>query len=248
MKPIIRWLRRWFTARPTPAAPAPLLWTPPPPPVLTEAERTAAGDAAVGGSETGSSFRQALFFKDRCHLNLHDTMIWNKGGFSAVGALATRYAPVFEYMFVLTKGKVRTFNPIKDRPNIHGGKKITGTVREADGTTKPMTSVGKTLAMHGQRFNIWEQAPLKSNKAANHPAPFPEPLIYDHIISWSNPGDLVLDPFGGSGTTAVAAERADRRWTLIERDAEYFADAVDRISGACPTPQANALLLWALVA
>jgi site-specific DNA-methyltransferase (adenine-specific) len=74
-------------------------------------------DQTVGGSETGSSFRQALYFKD-LGFNLHDTMIWNKMGFSDVASLAVRYAPVFEYMFVLSKGKPKTFNPIKDRARI----------------------------------------------------------------------------------------------------------------------------------
>lgn len=103
-------------------------------------------DETLNGSETGSSFRQALHFKEVLGMNLHDTMIWNKGGFSAVGALQTRYAPVFEYMFVLTKGKIGSFNPIKDRPNKNAGKTITGTVRNADGSLKPMSSVGKVLA------------------------------------------------------------------------------------------------------
>lgn len=187
------------------------------------------GDATIKGSETGTSFRQALHFKDVCGLNLHDTMIWNKGGFSAVGALATRYAPVFEYMFVLTKGKIGTFNPIKDRPNIHGGKKITGTVRQKDGTSRAMSSVGKVMNQYGQRFNVWDMAPVKSNREADHPAPFPVSLAQDHIVSWSNPGDIVLDPFGGSGTTAIAAERSNRRWICIERDPEYFAKAVERV-------------------
>ena len=80
------------------------------------------GDATINGSETGTSFRQALHFKD-IGFNLHDTMIWNKGTFTAVGALSTRYAPVFEYMFVLSKGQPKTFNPIKDRQNKTFGRK-----------------------------------------------------------------------------------------------------------------------------
>lgn len=187
------------------------------------------GDATVNGSETGTSFRQALHFKDVCGLNLHDTMIWNKGGFSAVGALQTRYAPVFEYMFVFTKGKIGTFNPIKDRPNIHGGKKITGTVRQRDGSSVAMSSVGKVMAEYGQRFNVWDMSPVKSNREADHPAPFPLALVQDHILSWSNEGDTVLDPFAGSGTTAVAADRSGREWICIERDPEYFAKACNRV-------------------
>ena len=71
------------------------------------------GDATVKGSETGTSFRQAVFFKETCGLNIHDTMIWKKTGFSAVGALKTRYAPNFEYMFIFTKGSLKTFNQLR---------------------------------------------------------------------------------------------------------------------------------------
>lgn len=185
------------------------------------------GDETVNGSETGSSFRQALHFKDTLGLNLHDTMIWNKGGFSAVGALQTRYAPVFEYMFVFTKGRISTFHPIKDRRNRNAGMKISGTVRNSDGSTKPMSSSGKILAEFGQRFNIWDVNPHRQR--GGHPAPFPVSLAQDHIVSWSNKGDVVLDPFGGSGTTAIAAENAGRRWICIERDQEYAEKAMARI-------------------
>ena len=105
-------------------------------------------DETRGGSESGTSFKQALYAKE-IGFNLHDTMIWNKGGFSAVGALKTRYAPVFEYMFVFSKGKVKTFNPIKDRPNKHAGSKVVGTIRNKDGSMKRMSSEGKQIADFG---------------------------------------------------------------------------------------------------
>ncbi len=196
-------------------------------------------DASVKGSETGSSFRQALHFKDTLNLNIHDTMIWQKPTFTAVGALKSRYAQVFEYMFVFAKGAPKTFNPIKDRPNKIKGK-ISGTIRQADGSMKPMWSAGRVRNEFGQRFNVWEMLPARGNW---HPAPFPVTLAHDHIVSWSNPGDIVLDPFGGSGTTAVAAENAERRWICIERDEDYAAKAMERIrqhvSGDVPVPKAR---------
>ena len=94
------------------------------------------GDATKDGSETGTSFRQALYFKE-VGFNIHDTMIWDKGTFTATGALAVRYAPVFEYMFVFSKGKPSVFNPIKDKVNKSAGTKIHGTVRQANGGTRP---------------------------------------------------------------------------------------------------------------
>jgi len=176
------------------------------------------GDATIKGSETGTSFKQALYFKE-IGFNLHDTMIWNKGGFSAVGSLQNRYAPVFEYMFVLSKGFPKTFNPIKDRKTKHGGKKASGTIRQADGTTKPMSKV-MIINEYGQRFNIWEQSPQR--QTGGHPAPFPEKLAEDHILSWSNEGDIILDPMAGSGTTLKMAKKNNRNYIGIEVSPEYI--------------------------
>jgi len=176
------------------------------------------GDATIKGSETGTSFKQALYFKE-IGFNLHDTMIWNKGGFSAVGSLQNRYAPVFEYMFVLSKGFPKTFNPIKDRKTKHGGKKASGTIRQADGTTKPMSKV-MIINEYGQRFNIWEQSPQR--QTGGHPAPFPEKLAEDHILSWSNEGDTILDPMAGSGTTLKMAKKNNRNYIGIEISSEYI--------------------------
>lgn len=176
------------------------------------------GDATVNGSETGTSFKQALYFKDICGLNLHDTMIYSKPNFSAVGALASRYAPVFEYMFVISKGKPRVFNPIKDRVCKTAGKTKRGTIRQRDGSTKRMSNEGWVQPAYGQRYNIWEIAPQTQQ---GHPAPFPTRLALDHISSWSNTGDLVFDPFMGSGTTAVAAQIAGRKWVGAEVSEAY---------------------------
>jgi len=184
------------------------------------------GDATIKGSETGTSFKQALFFKE-CGFNLHDTMIWNKGGFTAVGALKTRYAQVFEYMFIFVKGKLKTFNPLKDRKNkTFGNKEGRGTIRQSNGTTKPKSTYGYIVKEFGQRFNIWETFP-KTQKG--HPAPFPEKLINDHIVSWSNKGDLVYDCFMGSGTTAKMAIINKRKWIGSEMSSEYCEIVHERL-------------------
>ena len=184
------------------------------------------GDATIKGSETGTSFRQALWFKE-CGFNLHDTMIWNKGSFTAVGALKTRYAQTFEYMFIFSKGKIKTFNAIKDRPNKVKGR-IGGRLRMPNGDMKKMSTHGKKRADYGQRFAIWEQPPVGGN-ISKHPAVFPEKLANDHIISWSNEGDTVFDPFMGSGTTGKMALANVREFIGIELDPDYFDIAKKRI-------------------
>ena len=182
------------------------------------------GDATIKGSETGTSFKQALFFKE-CGFNLHDTMIWEKSTFS--NPFPNRYHQVFEYMFIFSKGKPKTFNGIEDRKNKHGGAKVKPTVREANGEL--FSRKEKTVAEYGKRFNVWQITEEKRNKLG-HPAPFPEQLANDHIISWSNPGDIVFDPFMGSGTTAKMAMLNNRRFIGCEISEEYCNIIKDRLN------------------
>lgn len=187
-------------------------------------------DATIKGSETGTSFRQALYFKDECGLNLHDTMIWKKP--NILPLTHNRYEQCFEYMFVFSKGKPATFNAIKDKLNVGFGRPVTGTRRERDGSTKKLNGVGKkSISQFGMRFNVWEMETDKG-KDRKHPAVFPIQLAHDHIVSWSNPGDTVLDPFMGSGTTGVACVNTDRRFIGIEKEENYFEIAKSRIKAA----------------
>lgn len=174
-------------------------------------------DQTVNGSETGTSFRQALHAVE-CGFNLHDTMIWDKGCTSFPDT--NRYLPCFEFMFVFSKGAPKTTNMICDRPNLYAGLKAHGTWRQADGSTKPCTS--KTVYEDfGRRFNVWRLPPEKNN-TTGHPAVFPMKLAKDHIVSWSNEGDMVFDPFLGSGTTRIAAYDTNRNFMGAEISKEYF--------------------------
>lgn len=182
------------------------------------------GDATIKGSETGTSFRQALYFKE-IGFNLHDTMIYQKD--NCPFPSSNRYYANFEYMFVLCKGKLRTFNPIKDRRNKSFGRKITGTNRQKDGTVKEMRNKGKEIKELGVRFNCWLISEGKRIKG--HPASFPEKLAHDHIISWSNKGDIVLDPMAGSGTTLKMAKMNNRDYIGIEISQEYCDMIIKRL-------------------
>ena len=183
-------------------------------------------DVTVNGSETGTSFRQALFAME-CGFNLHDTMIWEKE--SCAFPEATRYYPNFEYMFVWSKGAPKAFHPIADRKNKWGGTKVHGTFRNADGTLRKRSSTWKNVVCKdmGCRFNVWQINTEKQNKTG-HPAVFPYQLAADHIRSWSNEGDLVLDPFLGSGTTRIAAYDLNRRFIGFEISKEYFDKQEER--------------------
>jgi DNA modification methylase len=193
-------------------------------------------DATIKGSETGTSFRQALYFKE-IGFNLHDTMIWSKGCFTS--PQTTRYPNSFEYMFILSKGSA-SCNQIKDRQNKKAGMASIHTIRKADGKTRNMYSDGRktTIGEFGVRFNVWNVYPEQSNKKRLHPAPFPEQLATDHILSWSNEGDTILDPFAGSGTTGVACLNTGRKFILIEKDASYCEIIKNRIENHQPLLQA----------
>lgn len=189
------------------------------------------GDATIKGSETGTSFRQALYAME-CGFNLHDTMIWNKGKLSFPET--TRYSNVFEYMFILSKGKP-TFNCIKDRKNkwYNGRKHIKGNYRNADGS-QSRHNKQNLLKEFGSRFNIWDVS-CGCNKSHSdkfgyqHPATFPEQLAQDHIISWSNEGDTVFDPFMGSGTTGKMAVELGCNFIGVEKVEKYYDLAKERI-------------------
>jgi len=187
------------------------------------------GDATIKGSETGTSFKQALYAKE-CGFNLHDTMIYQKPDFKPL--THNRYEQAFEYCFVFTKGRPSAFNGIKDKPNVGAGRKVTGTWRDKDGATKAMSGANKKeIAKFGLRSNIWSIKTTKGSKS-KHPATFPDTLANDHIISWSNEGDTVFDPFMGSGTTGKMAVLNGREFIGIEKVDEYFNIAQTRIEGA----------------
>jgi site-specific DNA-methyltransferase (adenine-specific) len=180
------------------------------------------GDATVKGSETGTSFQQALYFK-KIGFNLHDTMIWEK-----TGRLPTqdRYYAVFEYMFVFSKGKPKSMNFICDHKTVNGGK-----IQRRDSTINKggnkKSSGTFTRKEYSRRPNIWKIHVGKN--LTSHPAIFPEQLAQDHIISWSDKEDLVYDPFLGSGTTAKMAFLNNRNFIGSEISNDYVSIARERL-------------------
>jgi len=182
-------------------------------------------DATVQGNESGTSFKQALYFKE-IGFNLHDTMIWIKDGGGAVGSNKC-YTQNFEYMFVFSKGKINTTNLIYDKPNASFGKDKSGVGRRLV-TGEHKIEKRKPSAEFSRRNNYWYIAPQKGE----HPAVFPEALANDHILSWSNENDLIYDPFMGSGTTAKMSILNNRNWIGSELSSEYCDMIVQRIKKA----------------
>ena len=183
------------------------------------------GDATIDGSETGTSFRQALYFKDECGLNLYDTMIYRKA--NPIPQNHDRYEQCFEYMFVLSKGKAKTFNPIMVKAVCAGQPDRAGRNTDLDANQCRKSRKGKVTADFKQHENIFEY-PIGGGDTG-HPAVYPEMLAREQVYSWSNPGDTVLDPFMGSGTTAVACIKEKRHFIGFELNKDYYDKACRRI-------------------
>lgn len=188
------------------------------------------GDQTIKGDETGTSFRQALYFKEK-GFKLFDTMIYMKTPRGAVGNNRT-YWQTFEYMFVFAKGTPKTINLIKDRANKEARSGDRGTKRLRDGSLMNLERAG--YEAFGRRTNVWEYLVGKGHSATDnfayeHPAIFPEKLALDHIVSWTNEGDLVYDPFAGSGTTAKMAKRSNRNYLGSEISENYCKVAEKRL-------------------
>lgn len=183
-------------------------------------------DATIKGSETGTSFRQALFFME-CGFKLHDTMIWAKP--NPIPTQHNRYQNAFEFMFVLSKGAPSAANILRE-PSITAGRIRKKT--RASGGGHDILKEGVYASSDTKTRNNWWVIPVGGSKGTTHPAAFPETLARDHILSWSNEGDLVLDPFMGSGTTGVACANTGRNFIGIEMSKEYFKATRARVNEA----------------
>jgi site-specific DNA-methyltransferase (adenine-specific) len=174
------------------------------------------GDETRNFCESLSSFKQALYFNE-IGFNLLDTMIYYKQNYAPAYPTLRRYANQFEYMFVFSKGKPKTFSPIqKEKVIIASGM---SSFSKRDGS-KIVKYVDRNTRPTKDASNVWEYP--SSSKNQNHPAVFPEKLAEDHILSWSNEGDTILDPMAGSGTTLKMAKKNNRNYIGIEISPEYI--------------------------
>jgi len=187
-------------------------------------------DATINATETGTSFKQALAFME-AGWNLHDTMIFRKKN-PIPQIYRKRYNNEFEYMFIFSKGVVKTHNPILVEC-LHAGLQLNGTTyKNYSKNLQKRQKLAKPVGTHKMKGNIWEYVVGKRKEdqdAKAHSAPFPCQLANDHIISWTNPGDLVLDPMCGSGTICKMAKILGRDFIGIDISDEYCEVAKQRI-------------------
>lgn len=180
-------------------------------------------DKIENGSKSLTSFKQCILFND-IGFNVNDVMIWEKSN-PMPQVKQPRYNQVFEYMFIFSKGKPKTFNPILVECKSKG-KEYKSTVKLIT-NDKERTYKELTINNYKVDNNIWKMG-VAQNKT-NHPAVFPLELPVRHIRTWTNEGDTVLDPFMGSGTTGIACKELKRNFIGIELDTEYYKLAKGRI-------------------
>ena len=190
------------------------------------------GDATVNGGESGTSFRQALYFQE-IGFKIHDTMIYEKNSSSFPARRdSKRYTQIFEYMFVFVKGKIRDdIKLIADKRNKWAGHVNWGnnTQYNKEGELIKTNNI-KPVPEFSMRNNIWKYNVGFNDKIVKHPAVFPEQLAEDCILSWSVEGDLILDPFMGSGTTAKMAMLNNRNYIGFEVNTEYYSGTLNRLN------------------
>lgn len=188
------------------------------------------GDQTTDGSESGTSFKQALYFK-QLGFKLHDTMIYQKNSMSFPET--TRYYQNFEYMFVLSKGFPKTVNLLSDRKNRWDKSFGKSSYRQPNGELKQKETI--KVKEYGVRWNIWKYNTghgftAEENYAHDHPAIYPECLAHDHILSWSKKEEIILDPFCGSGTTLKMAKLLGRKFIGIDISEQYCEISKKRTS------------------
>lgn len=200
------------------------------------------GDKTEKGTETLTSFKQAIYFVEEVGFFLHDTMIYHKNNPVPVGGY-NRYYQAFEYMFVLSKGKPKCFNPIMKERSYDEGRshrvKIMSRDKNGEFKKKRVKLNDLVKVQNVWHYNVGGGHSASDNFAKDHPAIFPEELVTDHIDSWTNENDVILDCFAGSGTTLKMCILKNRHYIGIECSPKYIKIAEERINLAKKQKEAD---------
>ena len=192
-------------------------------------------DQCANGSYSCNSMRQVLYFTEELGLRLHQTIAWVKKN-PMPQVAKKRYQTAFELLYVFSKGEPKTFNPIM-RECKNYGKEYTQKFRSQRGKCSERV-VSRAVSKEVVDNNVWTIATanaketnyvLKDGRKIHHTAVFPMELAKRVIETWSNEGDVVLDPFMGSGTSGIAAVELGRSFIGCELNEDYFTMASERI-------------------
>jgi site-specific DNA-methyltransferase (adenine-specific) len=182
--------------------------------------------------ESGTSSEQRLYFR-HIGFRLHETIVGIGCGFRSTPA-RHRHIRIARFIYVMSKGRTRTFNPIKDRPNVTAGQPLQKFVRAPDGRLLAAEyAEGQYVQPFGIRTNVWKLKTARSDaNTQGHPTRMSEDLASDLILTYSRPGNVILDPFAGTGTTCKMAALLGRKYIGFEIDPKWCAVAQRRVRAA----------------
>ncbi len=189
------------------------------------------GDGTKNFAKSLTTFKLAVDWCENAGWRLFETCVYRRDG-NPGAWWNSRFRVDHEYILLFFKGeRPKTFNkePLMV-PSKHAGKIYAGTDRLTSGKFKKITP--KAVNPLKCRGTVWQYK--TSNTEGNrlklkHPATYPDKLAEDLILCFSNPGDMVLDPMCGSGTTCVMAVRNQRQTIGIEINEDYCLIAEQRI-------------------
>lgn len=189
------------------------------------------GDGTKDFAKSLTTFRWAVDWVDRAGWRLFECCIYQRHG-NPGAWWSQRFRVDHEFILIFFKGsRPRHFDKTTLMvPSKHAGKVYSGTDRLTNGGFKKIEP--KAVNDMKCRGTLWEYS--TSNTEGNrtkleHPATYPDSLAEDLIVCFSKPGDLVLDPMCGSGTTCVMAAKNKRAFLGIEINQEYHRISMKRM-------------------
>ncbi|MEX2642891.1 MAG: site-specific DNA-methyltransferase [Acetobacterales bacterium] len=189
---------------------------------LTAARHALADDGTLWVIGTYHNiFRVGTILQDLGFWILND-VVWRKTN-PMPNFRGTRFTNAHETLIWCSKGPDAHY-----RFNYEAMKQLNDDLQMRSDWLLPICAGGERLRVNGEKA---------------HPTQKPEALLYRVIMSSSQPGDLVLDPFFGSGTTGAVAKKLGRRYLGIERDAGYVSIARDRLDAIMELPLADTVTI-----
>jgi len=184
-------------------------------------------DQVSNGTESLTSFKQALYFRSIGFLV--NTLVIDQ---HIPNRHLHRYGQTVQFVFVLSKGNPKVFHPIKDVPNASAGHVRPFNNRDVDGTQRYQYDPPPISDFRCRSAVWWISAGGHSDGdiTRHHPAVFNERLVKDLMVSFSDAGQVVLDPFSGVGTVAVVALKEGRRYLGFEISPQYHALSLKRVA------------------
>jgi len=156
-------------------------------------------------------------------LKLLSWNVWDKGEAGSIGNQTAMFAITHEWIFVFGK---QTMELKRTVPNKRHGTDTGRTIRQADGTLKETES--SIISEFSQLRTVYAVSPQKARDDIDHPARFPVQFPLGYIEACTDPGDWVYEPFCGSGTTIIAAEKTGRKCLGMELDPGYCDIIIQR--------------------